>query len=140
MAPQSPDSTALTEGIRVHARAEYVSEESDPELARYYFAYTITIANEGGEPAQLLERHWIIKDADNQREDVVGPGVVGQTPRILPGKSFTYRSACPLPTRWGTMEGSFKMKRDDGSTFPAAVGRFFLVSHEARPAAAKPGG
>ena len=125
---QSPDSDTLTEGIRVRAAAEFLSAESSPDHDHYVFAYHITITNEGDQPARLLRRHWVILDAINGRQEVEGPGVVGETPRLEPGDSFEYTSACPLTTTWGTMEGSYSMERDDGAAFEVQVGRFFLSS------------
>ena len=132
---QSPDSCTETEGIRVIAQAQYMPDHSDPSSGYRLFSYTITISNEGEKPAQLTDRHWIILDANNKREEVRGPGVVGETPRLEPGQSFQYMSACPLTTKWGTMEGHYSMKRDDGTTFDALIGRFFLVSDELAPEA-----
>jgi ApaG protein len=124
--PTPEMSEAMTEGIRVGAAAFYLPQESDPHQARYAFGYTIVIANEGDAPAQLLSRHWVIIDADGEREEVRGPGVVGETPRLEPGQAFKYQSFCPLRTAWGTMEGSYTMRRDDGSEFEAKIGRFYL--------------
>jgi ApaG protein len=123
-------SVAVTEGIRVEAEALYVEDQSDPEARQYRFAYTIKITNEGTEPAQLRSRHWVIVDADNNREDVRGPGVVGKQPLLKPGERFEYTSGCPLSTSWGTMEGTYSMTRPDGRAFEAEIGRFFLVSKE----------
>ena len=92
----------------------------------HVFRYTIIIANEGDVPAQLVSRHWIIIDANGHREEVKGPGVVGETPRLEPGKSFKYQSFCQLKTSWGTMEGTYQMKRDDGDTFDVNIQRFYL--------------
>jgi ApaG protein len=134
--PASSDT--VTEGIRVQAAAQYLEGESEPDQRQYLFAYRIRIRNEGTRRARLKSRHWIIVDADNHREDVRGPGVVGKTPLLAPGESFEYSSGCPLRTPWGTMEGSYTMERDDGSSFEAAVGRFFLVSSALMPAAQNP--
>jgi ApaG protein len=120
----------------VQAVAQYLPTESDPGSRRYLFSYRIRIANEGPQRARLRSRHWIILDADNKREDVKGPGVVGEHPDLGPGESFEYTSSCPLKTRWGTMEGSYTFERPDGSTFEAVVGRFFLVPGGPRVAAA----
>ncbi|MGD8619975.1 MAG: ApaG domain, partial [Gammaproteobacteria bacterium] len=49
--------------ITVEVETSYIEGQSEPEHERYVFSYTITIRNEGGEPAQLLSRHWIITDA-----------------------------------------------------------------------------
>ncbi|HVS09196.1 MAG TPA: Co2+/Mg2+ efflux protein ApaG [Planctomycetota bacterium] len=134
--PASSDT--VTEGIRVQAAAQYLEGESEPDQRQYLFAYRIRIRNEGTRRARLKSRHWIIVDADNHREDVRGPGVVGKTPLLAPGESFEYSSGCPLRTPWGTMEGSYTMERDDGTSFEAAVGRFFLVSSALMPAAQNP--
>ena len=118
--------------ISISVNTTYLADQSDPSADRYVFAYTITIANSGTVAAQLISRHWIIIDAHGRREDVQGPGVVGQTPRLLPGQAFKYQSFCPLPTPWGTMEGFYTFQRDDGETFDVAIGRFYLVQN--RPA------
>ena len=117
---------ATTQGIRIGAAAFYLPAESDPLQHKYLFGYRILIVNEGDQPAQLLSRHWIIIDALGRREDVEGPGVVGQTPRLEPGQGFKYNSFCPLRTEWGTMEGTFAMRRDNGELFDATVARFYL--------------
>ena len=56
-----------------------------------------------------------------------GDGVVGQTPRLEPGEAFKYQSFCPLKTQWGTMEGCYTMRTDEGEEFEASIGRFFLT-------------
>ncbi len=126
--PEMSDMT--TDGIRVGATAYYLPDESDPEEPRYLFGYTIVLVNVGDQPAQLLNRHWMIVDGDGHREEVRGPGVVGQTPRLEPGKAFKYQSFCPLPTKWGTMEGEYEFTRDDGTRFEVKIARFYLRSEQ----------
>jgi ApaG protein len=113
-------------GIRVDASAVLSNDDSFPTEHNHVFRYTIVISNDGDSPAQLVSRTWIIIDGDGHREQVNGPGVIGQTPRIEPGKSFRYQSFCQLKTPWGTMEGTYHMKRDDGETFDVAISRFYL--------------
>jgi ApaG protein len=122
-----PSSDTVTQGIRVQAAAQYMPGESDPDGKRFLYVYRIRIKNEGTRRAKLRSRHWIILDADNQREDVRGPGVVGKTPDLQPGESFEYMSSCPLKTTWGTMEGTYTFEREGGESFEVAIGRFFLV-------------
>ena len=122
--PEMSDTT--TEGVRVGAAAFFLPEQSEPDEHKFLFGYTIVIANEGAAPAQLVSRHWVIIDAEGRREEVRGPGVVGETPRLEPGQAFKYQSFCPLRTPWGTMEGTYQMRRDDGATFDAQIGRFYL--------------
>lgn len=123
----TPHSDTTTEGIRIQAAAQYLPGDSDPDASLYAYTYRIVITNEGDARAKLMARHWVILDADGVRKVVSGPGVVGEFPDLAPGESFTYYSTCPLPTQWGTMEGAYTMKRDDGSTLNAKIGRFFLV-------------
>ena len=120
-----PEST--TEGICISVRTAFVPERSNPRDSYFFFAYEVTIANEGDEAAQLLTRHWIITDGDGNVEEVVGDGVVGEQPYLAPGESYTYTSFCPLRTETGTMHGTYGMVRPDGRTFDALIPRFTLV-------------
>jgi ApaG protein len=121
-------SDTVTQGVRVGATAYFLPEESDPDDRKFLFGYTIVIRNDGDQPVQLVSRYWRIIDSNGREEEVRGPGVVGQTPRLEPGQSFKYQSFCPLKTSWGTMEGEYDMRRGDGSTFKAKIGRFYLTS------------
>lgn len=123
-------SEQTTEGIRVGAAAFYLEEQSAPEERRFAFGYRILIENAGDHPATLRSRHWDIVDAHGRREEVDGPGVVGEQPRLEPGQGFTYQSFAVLKTEWGTMEGHYNFERDDGSPFKAAIGRFYLVPEQ----------
>ncbi|WP_045119842.1 Co2+/Mg2+ efflux protein ApaG [Haliangium ochraceum] len=117
----------ITEGIRVTVRSVYLPNQSEPEDQRHVFAYTVSISNEGQRPAQLRTRHWIITDGNGQVQEVKGPGVVGETPRLTPGQSFQYTSGCVLKTPVGTMHGTYQMYRDDGSQFDAEIAPFTLA-------------
>ncbi|MFP4368873.1 MAG: Co2+/Mg2+ efflux protein ApaG [Candidatus Kapaibacterium sp.] len=128
---ESKGSIAVTEGIKIEVEPEFIPKELAPGEAPYYFSYRVTISNEGEKYAKLQSRHWIIIDAEGRREDVEGEAVVGYKPELHPGDTFTYTSYCPLDTPWGTMEGTYKMIRDDGSEFRAKIERFYLVSPEA---------
>lgn len=125
-----PTSVAVTDGIRVRVQSHYLADQSSPRDDRYVFAYTITITNEGAWPAQLRTRHWIITDGRGAVEEVRGDGVVGEQPRLMPGQSFQYTSGCVLTTAVGTMHGTYRMWRDDGSYFDAVIAPFSLASPE----------
>jgi ApaG protein len=112
--------------ITVSARTAYIPEQSDPARQRYVFAYTITIANTGEVAAQLISRHWIITDANNQVQEVRGLGVVGQQPLLKPGESFEYTSGAAIATPVGTMRGSYQMLAEDGVVFDAPIPEFAL--------------
>jgi ApaG protein len=120
-------SDTTTEGIRVGATAFYLPEESDVEGKRYVFGYRIVIVNDGSQSATLRTRRWKIIDAQGNVDEVRGEGVVGEQPRLAPGNAFKYTSYCPLPTEWGTMEGTYEFERDDGERFDVKIGRFYLA-------------
>jgi len=84
----------------------FLDEQSAPEEDRYVFAYTIHIRNQGKVPARLLGRHWLITDGNGKVQEVVGEGVVGEQPWLLPGEGFEYTSGAVLETDIGTMRGS----------------------------------
>lgn len=119
-------SEACTRGVRVEVESFYVPERSSPENDQWFFGYRIRITNEGDERVQLLSRHWIITDAGGNVEQVRGPGVVGEQPSLDPGDGFEYTSACPLPTAFGTMHGSYRMVTAAGEEFDAEIAPFPL--------------
>ena len=126
-----PTSSAVTEGIRVRVQSHYLADQSSPRDDRYVFAYTITITNESDVPSQLRTRHWVITDGRGSIEEVRGDGVVGEQPRLGPGQTFQYTSGCVLTTAIGTMQGTYRMWRDDGSYFDAQIAPFSLASPQA---------
>ncbi|MCZ7600995.1 MAG: Co2+/Mg2+ efflux protein ApaG [Gammaproteobacteria bacterium] len=112
--------------IAISVRTAYLPARSSPDENRYFFAYTITIRNDGDCHAQLLSRHWIITDADGNRREVRGEGVVGQQPVLAPGESFEYTSGTYISTPIGTMKGSYQMIASEGRTFDAEIPEFVL--------------
>lgn len=104
----------------------FLREQSDPDNDKYLFAYTIRIVNSGQTTAQLISRHWVITDANQHVEEVRGPGVVGEQPRLAPGEAFEYTSGCPLPTPFGSMRGSYQCVAEDGTAFEVPIPEFLL--------------
>ena len=112
--------------ITVAARTAFIPDQSDLDSSRYVFAYTITITNTGTVPAQLVSRHWIITDSNNQVQEVRGLGVVGEQPMLRPNESFQYTSGTAIATPVGTMRGSYQMVAQDGMQFDAPIAEFML--------------
>ena len=113
--------------IRVEVATNYVDDQSEPDVGRYVFAYTITIENLGDLPARLLSRHWVITDANGKVQEVTGDGVVGEQPHLNPGESFRYSSGAVLETPVGAMQGSYQMEADNGTNFEAPIPPFTLA-------------
>ena len=113
--------------VAVTAHSTYLPDQSDEEEDRYVFAYTIRITNNGSVSAQLVSRHWIITDADDDVQEVKGEGVVGEQPMLAPGQAFEYTSAAAIETPVGTMRGSYHMVAVDGTEFDATIPEFTLA-------------
>ncbi len=113
--------------IRIQVATSYVSEQSQPESARYVFAYTITISNAGDVPARLISRHWVITDANGKVQEVTGDGVVGEQPHLNPGEQFRYSSGAVIETPVGAMQGLYRMETDNGINFDAPIKPFTLA-------------
>jgi len=112
--------------ITVAARTTFIPDQSDVDSGRYVFAYTITITNTGTLPAQLVSRHWIITDSNNQVQEVRGLGVVGEQPTLRPNESFQYTSGTAIATPVGTVRGTYQMVAEDGMQFDAPIPEFTL--------------
>ena len=122
---------ATTHDIRVTVKPAFMADRSIPDMNRFFWSYTIEIANLGQNTVKLRSRYWRITDGRGQVEEVRGPGVVGEEPVLEPGGSFTYTSGCPLTTPSGIMAGTYQMERPDGTQFDIKVPAFSLDSpHE----------
>jgi ApaG protein len=113
--------------IDVQVATSYVDDQSEPDSDRYVFSYTITISNNGDEPATLKSRHWIITDANGKVQEVTGDGVVGEQPHLNPGERFRYSSGAVLETPVGAMQGLYRMETDEGRRFDAPIPPFTLA-------------
>ncbi|AGH48175.1 MULTISPECIES: Co2+/Mg2+ efflux protein ApaG [Sphingomonadales] len=119
--------SAATRDVMVRVSVSFLPEQSEPSKGRWFWTYHIRIENDGPFAVQLLHRHWTISDGRGGRHEVQGEGVVGEQPVIEPGCSYDYVSGCPLHTPTGTMEGSYHMVGEDGSSFDVRIPRFQLI-------------
>jgi len=113
-------------GFIIETQVSYLPERSSESDQRFVFSYTISITNTGDTAAQLISRHWVITDANNHVQEVRGQGVVGEQPMLKPNQSFEYTSGTALATQVGTMHGSYRMQREDGSEFDVEIPMFVL--------------
>lgn len=112
--------------INVEVETSYLPDQSDPDDSRYVFSYTITVRNDGDAPARLMQRHWLITDANGKTQEVHGDGVLGEQPHLQPGQGFRYSSGTVLETPVGAMQGRYEMLDDDGKRFDAPIPAFRL--------------
>jgi ApaG protein len=109
----------------VNVRSAFRPDRS--EAGKFLFTYTVRIVSDGATAARLVSRHWVITDANGGIQEVQGDGVVGHQPYLTTGEEFEYTSFCVLETPHGSMRGSYRMARDDGTSFEAEIAPFPLV-------------
>jgi ApaG protein len=121
-----PLSDTVTNGVRVEVMSRHSKEHSKPTEGEWVFEYTVRITNLGGDPVQLVSRHWMITDGFGQVKEVRGPGVVGQQPLLQRGESFQYSSWSRLETPTGMMRGTYRMIGGEREEFDAEIAPFAL--------------
>ncbi len=126
--PTDFSSEAITRSIRVRVEPQFDPQRSQPASGQWFFLYTVTLENLGGETVQLRSRHWVVTDGAGRVEEVRGPGVVGEQPVLPPGQSFRYTSGCPLRTDVGKMEGSYQLVTSEGESFDIEIAPFTLCA------------
>ena len=112
--------------VSINIATQYLEQQSSREKKQYAFAYHVTISNMSNFSAQLLTRHWVITDGNQEREEVHGSGVIGRQPIIKPGMSYEYTSGVILKTPIGTMQGSYNLIDDNGVGFDVSIETFLL--------------
>jgi ApaG protein len=117
---------AMTHGFLVEVFPLFVPEESDYDSRYYLFSYEVKITNLSDRPAKLVKRQWKIVDGQKNKQVIEGDGVVGQSPIIESGETFTYKSFCPLKTPTGSMRGTYLMQDVSGELFTIEVPVFFF--------------
>ena len=117
-----------TQDIVVRVSVSFLPEQSMPDKAQWFWAYHIRVENSSAMAVQLMSRRWIIADGRGARLVVEGEGVIGEQPVIAPGESYDYVSGCPLGTPTGSMQGSYHMIAEDGSSFDVTIPKFVLTA------------
>ena len=112
--------------LQVSVQTQYLPDQSAPDQSLYVWSYTIRIRNSGRVASQLISRHWIITDANDERHEVRGLGVVGHQPLLQPGEAFEYTSGTSLPTPTGMMQGRYFCTAEDGQQFEVEIPAFSL--------------
>ncbi|MEM7162479.1 MAG: Co2+/Mg2+ efflux protein ApaG [Bacteroidota bacterium] len=119
----------VTEGIRISVLTLFEKDYSRPNLSEYIFSYTISIENTNPFEVQLLRRKWVIVDANGDRKEIEGVGIVGLRPFIAPGQTYTYSSTCDLRTEIGMMKGMYYMRNiENDSNIQVLVPSFQLIA------------
>jgi ApaG protein len=118
----------ITSEIKVSVTTEYDNFNSYPSENRFVFRYNIEIQNLGNNPVKLLTRKWMIYDLGFGFTEVEGVGVIGLTPVLETGETFTYFSNVILKSGVGNMEGFYTFENSNKETFDVTIPKFNLVS------------
>jgi ApaG protein len=109
-----PERPVELEGLSVTVdRVEFQDRFGNFPDRPYCFIYYITIHNDSEVPVTVRGRKWVVRSDDGEITAVEGDGVVGQTPLISPGETFSYNSFHMLRSRGATAEGAY-LGVDDG--------------------------
>ena len=89
-----PSSPQEVQGLTAHLDqlCHHFGGPNLPPGKPHAFVYYITISNASDRVVTLLGRKWVIEHADGTHLVVEGERIVGETPRLAPGESFSYNS------------------------------------------------
>lgn len=106
-------------------RIVYMPDLDAPPERPYPFVYFIKITNGSAETVSLRGRKWILKDEAGSFFVVEGQGLVGRTPVLKPGESFSYNSYHVIASN-SMVGGSFFGVGQDGGGIRVSIPEFRL--------------
>lgn len=89
------------------------------------FAYFITIENRSDRSVILLGRKWIVRQEAGGTLVMEGDGVVGRSPRLAVGETFSYNSYHAVGSN-AEVSGAFLFGDDAGGLFIARIPDYHL--------------
>lgn len=113
--------------VHIKVTCRHLPDHLPADSKQFAFAYHISITNLSDQTVQLINRYWLITDANGKSSEVKGAGVVGKQPHIAPGETFQYTSGAVIDTPVGNMQGYYEMEAADGTTFRAPIDIFRLA-------------
>jgi len=123
----SLDKFNVQNSAQIHVYVEPSYLESKSKVGQYTFAYKVFLENIGDIAAQVIARHWIITDANNNQQEIKGLGIIGEQPLLQPGQKYEYTSTTVLSTTIGTMKGTYLCITENGELFPTTIREFTLA-------------
>ncbi|GHG04096.1 protein ApaG [Deinococcus piscis] len=131
--PTAAESSAfspLPVRVKISVEAHHLPQFSRPEAQT--FAYVVRLDNEDDQTWKLLRRFWLVVDAQGQRTEVEGEGVVGQQPLLTPGTVFVYDSFVTVSGAPAWMSGYYTLENAWGEQRQVAIPEFQLVTGSVR--------
>jgi ApaG protein len=109
-------------------RVVYQPQAATPADRPFCFVYFITIHNDTDDAITIKGRKWVVTNAAGEITAVEGEGVVGETPEIPPGGSFSYNSFHLLDTPMAIAQGSYLGRDSHGRTVLTRIPKFEMVA------------
>lgn len=127
MASPSPAPIELP-GLRVTVdRVVFHPQAQTPPDRPFCFVYFITIHNDSPVPVTIRGRKWVVRAEDGEITALEGDGVVGQTPELQPGGTFSYNSFHLLRAKSAVAEGAYLGLDGDGRGVFVRIPPFRMV-------------
>lgn len=98
------------------------NEEDLPLQTPHAFIYSLTISNSSNQTIKLLGRKWILQSS-SENTIVEGENIVGQTPILPAGKTFSYTSY-HLASENTKVRGAFYGIDEQGQAIHALIPEF----------------
>ena len=125
-----PASFAELTGLSVSVdRVAFMPQLSAPPDKPFPFAYFISIHNRSAETVTIRGRKWVVTDVAGETIVVEADGVVGKTPRLEPGESFSYNSYHVISVD-SAAEGAFIGITEAGQPVVVKIPRFEMHAPE----------
>lgn len=109
-------------------RVVFQPQAATPPDRPYCFVYFITIHNGTDEAVTIKARKWVVTNSHGEITAVEGDGVVGETPEIPPGGSFSYNSFHLLETPSAIAQGSYLGIDAKGRRVLTRIPKFEMVA------------
>ncbi len=111
---------------QIKVSVEVVFSPAHSTSNQLVYIYFVTMLNTGSQSAQLLRRHFFVRDASGLEQEVEGEGVIGQHPQLGAGETYRYNSFIPIQNPPGSMHGQYTFLSADGQEFSAEIPLFML--------------
>lgn len=106
-------------------RVTYLPDANTPSDKPFAFRYDLSIHNESSAPLTIQARKWVVTNAQGEKLVVEGDGVVGVTPHLDPGETFSYHSFHLIDTT-STALGAYFGVTDEGEKVVTKIPPFTM--------------
>jgi ApaG protein len=126
-----PEKLGELDGLSVTVdRVAFMPQVQAPPDKPFAFVYFITIHNGSTERVTIRGRKWVVTDLSGETIVVEGDGVVGQTPTLEPGQTFSYNSHHVI-SKDSVAEGAYIGITEAGQPVFVRIPRFEMHAPEA---------